>query len=147
MKSNRALVRYKHSTIGKFKEIMTVVSPLDDFKEVDGKYFEVFAMIHELILNMIPVSSETISEMFSQEAVLYVVDTIPSDKNSKKMTVSGVEIYSLISSKGMFYYYVPSLDDDEAILNLGKVMAFLPTVEAYVETKRTLLKERMMKLV
>ncbi len=147
MKSNRILVKYKHAVIGKFKDITSVVSPLDDFKDIPEKYFELFSYVHELLMNMIPVSRATINGLFKQKAILYVVNDLPDNKHSKKMIVAGVEIVAVMSQESSLFYFVPSENVDESIFNFGKITALLPIEEIQVEIKEKKLEERILHLI
>lgn len=142
MTSNRHLVQYKHDVIGKFKEITSVISPLDDFKECPTEYFELFSIVHELLIKMIATSRMTISEVFSQKARLEVVDEVP--KKLKKVSVGDLDLFIDKSSSGLTYYYL--VNDGEyknIIFSLGKLVALLPTNKITVNIKDSELKAKL----
>ena len=146
MKSNRILVQYKHDVIGKFKEITSVITPLDDFKECPAEYFELFSMIHGLLIKMIFTSSVTISELFSQETRLEVVDVPPG--KLKKVTVGNLDLFVDASPLSFKYYYiVEGREDDSTIFNLGKLVALLPTDKITVNIRNDELKSKLLKIL
>lgn len=148
MKSNRSLVRYKHDVVGKFKEITSVIAPLDDCSECPPRYFELFAIVHGLLMKMIPTSRETISELFSQESKLYVVDQLPEKVISKKILIGDLEFHQVVSKEGLVYYYIQETSDqDRAIFMIGKALALLPVTKTTVEVQDAELERRISRLL
>lgn len=148
MKSNRSLIRYKHDVIGKFKEISSVISPLNDNSECPPKYFELFAIVHGLLMKMIPTSRETISELFSQESRLHVVVQLPDKLTAKKVSVGEIDFFQVISKEGQDYYLVQETSDqDRTIFMIGKALALLPVSKAVVEIQDDELRRRISRLL
>lgn len=148
MKSNRSLIRYKHDVIGKFKEITSVISPLDDGTECPPKYFELFLIVHGLLMKMIPASRETISELFSEKSELHVVNQIPEKLVAKKILVGELEFYQVFSNERQDYYYVlDSSDQDRAIFMMGKALSLLPVKKTVIEIQDAELQRRIFRLL
>lgn len=148
MKSNRSLVRYKHDVVGKFKEISSVITPLSDNEEVPSNYFELFGIVHGLLMKMITTSRESMAELFTQECKLFVVSELPHDLKLTKLLIDDCEVFQSPSPEGLIYYFpIQTIDTDRAIFNLGKVKSILPISEIVIKIPEDKLRQRLEKII
>jgi hypothetical protein len=148
MKSNRALVKYKHNIIGKVRDIDSVIGKLDDSKECSEDLFVPFSLVHGDIIRMITSSKEVIGELFQQKSVLNVVRELPSVSSLRVMKVEGIEIHYENSIKGWSgYFVVLGSEETKIAYSLGKLNSLLQHTQVKFQLNDLNLEERLQKLI
>lgn len=146
MNSNNSLRNYKHDISGKFKDISSALSGMDEASFQDPANNEVFHAIHEVLLKMIKTSRNTIAENLNQSMTLVVTD---GEANSElaKLQIQGVTVrYVLTADKVTYFLFLQENKGNPAFL-LGKIYSVLPVKKIRNEITNCDLRESIEGLV
>src|SRR5665647_2355645 len=110
MNSNNPIRNYKHDISGKFRDISTVLSSMDEEVFDDPANNEIFHAVHELLLKMVKTSRNTMLENLKQEIVLVVSDKEP-ELSLAKLQLEGVTVRYELQADSMKYYYFQREND------------------------------------
>ena len=130
MNSNNPIRNYKHDISGKFRDISTVLSSMDEEVFDDPANNEIFHAVHELLLKMVKTSRNTMLENLKQEIVLVVSDKEP-ELSLAKLQLEGVTVRYELQADSMKYYYFQNENDGDPNINIGIAVSYthltLPT--------------------
>lgn len=125
MNSSNTIRNYKHDISGKFKDISTALSSMDENAFNDPDNNEIFHAVHEVLLKMVKTSRNTMAENLKQEIVLVVSDQAP-DLSLPKLQIEGVTVRYEMKDERVNYHIFLSENVGNPIFLLGKLHSVLP---------------------
>lgn len=126
MNSIEAICNYKHDIAGKFKDISTAISALDEKSFDDAENNEIFHAIHEVILKMVKTSRNTIAQKLYQEILLVVTNDNP-DMNLPKLQIEGITVrFTGDNSTIKYVYSKPENEESLVDVHSGNLKTLLP---------------------
>lgn len=134
---SKNLYQYNHDTVGRFKDISTVVGRIHDCGFDKPESHDLFQMAHETILKMVKTSKEVIRCSFEHQMVLHIVDYDPRP-NTAQIYIDDLILELRIDGKRFDYYFNINENDMDLRLACGKLLALLPLKEVKVELKNHL---------
>lgn len=120
MNSTEVIRNYKHDIAGKFKDISTSISSLNESSFNDSEAVEIFHAVHEVILKMVKTSINTIANSLNHEISLVATASEPN-LVLPKLQIEGIVvryettgqnlkyIYSKVENQGSFEVHVEVL--------------------------------------
>ncbi len=142
MNSNNVIRNYKHDISGKFKDISSAISSMDDGAFNDATNNEIFHAVHEVLLKMVKTSRNTMLENLKQEMVLVVSDK-EADLSLSKLQIEGVVVRYEIKDDLVKYYLYLSENEGNPVFLLGKIHSALPVKEIVLDSTDLDLKAQM----
>lgn len=125
MNSINSMRNYKHDISGKFKDIVTALSPMSNEVFDDPEKYEIFHAVHEVLLKMVKTSRNTIQENLKQEMVLVISDKLPN-LTQDKLQIEGVVVRYEVEDALVTYHLSLAENMGDPVFLLGKVHAVLP---------------------
>lgn len=119
---------YKHDISGKFKDIVTALSPMNNEAFDDPEKYEIFHAIHEVLLKMVKTSRNTIQKKLKQEIVLLISDQLP-DVTLDKLQIEGVVVRYVIQNSLVTYHLSLAENAGDPVFLLGKIHSVLPVTK------------------
>lgn len=124
MSYSNSLRNYKHDITGKFRDISTVISGLDESSFEDPSQHELFHAVHEVLIKMVRTSRQVIAKNVSQAIVLKISDQKWEKDQNISMGSFSVGIEEQDSAVHLFLNVSP--DPMAASFQLGQVLTLLP---------------------
>ena len=125
MNSSNTIRNYKHDISGKFKDISSAISSMDESAFNDPENNEIFHAVHEVLLKMVKTSRNTMLENLKQEIVLVVSDKEP-ELSLPKLQIEGVTVRYEMKNEKMEYYVFLTENSGNPVFLLGKIHSVLP---------------------
>lgn len=125
MNSSSSIRNYKHDISGKFKDISTALSAMDESAFNDPGNNEIFHAVHEVLLKMVKTSRNTMLENLKQEIVLVISDKEP-EQSLPKLQIEGVTVRYEMKDEKMEYYYFEKENGGDFQDDLAKITCVLP---------------------
>lgn len=137
MNSNNTIRNYKHDISGKFKDISTALSSMNENSFDDPANNEIFHAVHEVLLKMVKTSRNTMAENMKQEIVLVVSDQAP-DLTLPKLQIEGVTVRYELKDERMEYFYFKDENHGSVESHIEVLKALLPFTTLCFEGKQEL---------
>ena len=125
MNSTEAIRNYKHDIAGKFKDISSALSALDEHSFENPETHEIFHAVHEVILKMVKTSRNTILNHLSQDNLLIVTDAAP-DVSLPKLQIEGVVVRYSGHEGTVTYFYSRQENEKNEEVKLQAIKSLLP---------------------
>lgn len=125
MNSTEAIRNYKHDIAGKFKDISSALSALDEHSFENPETHEIFHAVHEVILKMVKTSRNTILNHLSQDNLLIVTDAAP-DLSLPKLQIEGVVVRYSGQDGTVTYFYSRQENENNEEVKLQAIKSLLP---------------------
>lgn len=125
MNSTEAIRNYKHDIAGKFKDISSALSALDEHSFENSESHEIFHAVHEVILKMVKTSRNTILNHLSQDNLLIVTDAAP-DLSLPKLQIEGVVVRYSGQDGTVTYFYSRQENENNEEVKLQAIKSLLP---------------------
>ena len=125
MNSTEAIRNYKHDIAGKFKDISSALSALDEHSFENPESHEIFHAVHEVILKMVKTSRNTILNHLSQDNLLIVTDAAP-DLSLPKLQIEGVVVRYSGQDGTVTYFYSRQENENNEEVKLQAIKSLLP---------------------
>ena len=132
------IILYSHShpfanynDFGKFKTIEGLTSSLNEQSFQNREDQEIFYAIHEVLVNMVMASRETIMEEIDSKITLTAIKEAPQDQS--KMVIDGMIVRYAIQENGKLNYF---FSVDENAMSAEDAFSILKTLLPITELKR-----------
>jgi hypothetical protein len=120
--------QYEHDIIGSFKIVSSLFESVKKNGLQNEDSQEILHAIHDLLVNMVVTSRNTIIES-SLEPVTISVDPLVIPPNSSLVKLNSVVVRSIVSKGLASYYYQTKENSEETSFNLQLLKEFLPINE------------------
>ena len=125
MNSTEKMIKYKHDTIGQFRDLKAAIESLDasDFEGSDK--LEVFQAVHEVLLKMVKTSRNTMAAHLNQQILLVVSDGDP-DTNLPMLQIEGVAVRYSGDDSSLRYVYSKMENEGSLDVHIWVLKTLLP---------------------